>query len=188
MKKFAPLLLLLLAGCQAWLTPPSSPRPLAPPFGEFREFQRDLSIRLDQGGRVDYRVRLSLTPERSRIVLTDAEERPVLTFEHGPGRTEISRTPALPAALSADALIADIQLALWPEPRLRAPLRPPWRLQRDGDTLRLYDGQTLEARVSFQEGERRATPIPVYNARYGYLMLLLPVDGSTPSPSAPAPE
>ncbi|MFP1680189.1 DUF3261 domain-containing protein [Alloalcanivorax sp. C16-2] len=187
MKKLAPLLLLLLAGCQAWLTPPPSPRPLAPPFGEFREFQRELTIRLDDGRRVNYRVRLSLTPERSRIRLTDMQGRPVLTFEHGPGRTEISRTPALPATLSADALIADLQLALWPEPRLRAPLRPPWRLERDGDTLRLYDGQTLEAWVSFQKGEPRVTPIPVYNARYGYLMLLLPVDGSTPSPNAPGP-
>ena len=190
MKKLTPLFLMLflLAGCQAWLTPPSSPRPLAPAFGEFREFQRELTVRFDNGHRVYYRLDLKLTPERSRIRLIDGQGRTVLSFDQAPGNTEISRTPALPSALSADALIADIQLALWPEPRLRAPLQPPWHLERDGDTLRLYEGQALEARVSFQEGDPRSTPIPVYNARYNYLLLLLPVDDSVPSPSAPAPE
>ncbi|MBM7333258.1 MAG: DUF3261 domain-containing protein [Alcanivorax sp.] len=186
--KILPLLLtLLLAGCALWAGPDAVPRPLAPAFGEYRSFQRDLTIRLGDLT-VHYRVSLALTPERTRIRLLADDGEAVLTYEQSPGRSEISRTPGLPARLSADALIGDIQLAFWPEARLQRMVRPPWRLERLDNTLRLYEGRRLEARVSFQGDNPKLTTIPVYNARYDYLLLLVPPGQSAPSPSAPAPD
>lgn len=182
------LLTLMLAGCALWAGPDAVPRPLAPAFGEYRDFQRDLTIRLADGRTVRYRVALTLTPESSRISLLDADGKAVLTYQQSPGRSEISRTPALPPGLSADALIGDIQLAFWPRARLERMLRPPWRLERLDDTLRLYEGRRVEARVSFQGPNPKLTTIPVYNARYDYLLLLVPPGLSAPSPPAPEPD
>ncbi len=166
---------LLLAGCQLWAPPGDSSRPLAPPFGEYREIERDLEIRV--AGRIHHaHCQLSLTPDSTHIVITNAGGELMVAMRHGQGRLEVRRTPRLPPEVSADALIADLQLALWPLPRLRAGLAPPWTLAADGEGRILrFDGVT-EAQVDYQSDEPSSRPLPVYNARYDYLLILSPAD------------
>ena len=66
-------LLVSLQGCQLWADPVRGPRPPAATFGEYREIQRGLEIRV--GDRIHYaQARLGLTPESTHITITDEGE------------------------------------------------------------------------------------------------------------------
>jgi len=134
-------LLVSLHGCQLWGEPVRGARPPAATFGEYREIGRGLEIRV--GERIHYAyARLSLTPESTLITVTDEEGRLMVEMHYGQGRLNVKRTPYLPPEVSADDLIADLQLALWPLERLRAGLIKSIRNSSDG-TGPSYIGETL---------------------------------------------
>lgn len=166
---------LLLGGCQLWADPIRGGRPSALPFGEYRHIERALEIRI--GERIhNAHCILALTPDSTHITVTDEHGQLMLEMQQGQGQLRVKRTPHLPAAVSADELTADLQLALWPLERLRAGLVPPWTLaaDREGRTLR-FNGIT-QARVDYQSEVPSSQPLPVYNAHSDYLLILSPAD------------
>ena len=164
---------LFAGGCQLWSEPVRGARPPAATFGEYREIERDLEIRL--GERIHYAyARLSLTPDSTRITITDEGGRLMVEMQYGQGRLNVKRTPYLPPEVSADDLIADLQLALWPLERLRAGLTPGWTLAADDEGRILRFNGATESRVDYQGDEPSSRPLPVYNARRDYLLILSP--------------
>lgn len=168
-------LLVSLHGCQLWGEPVRGARPPAATFGEYREIGRGLEIRV--GERIHYAyARLSLTPESTLITVTDEEGRLMVEMHYGQGRLNVKRTPYLPPEVSADDLIADLQLALWPLERLRAGLTPGWTLAADNEGRILRFNGATESRVDYQSEDPSSRPLPVYNARHDYLLILSPAD------------
>ena len=168
-------LLVSLQGCQLWADPVRGPRPPAATFGEYREIQRGLEIRV--GDRIHYaQARLGLTPESTHITITDEGDRLMVEMRYGEGRLNVRRTPYLPPEISADDLIADLQLALWPLERLRAGLTPGWTLAADDEGRILRFNGATESRVDYQSEEPSSRSLPVYNARHDYLVILSPAD------------
>ena len=100
----------------------------------------------------------------------------MVEMQYGQGRLNVKRTPYLPPEVSADDLIADLQLALWPLERLRAGLTPGWTLAADDEGRILRFNGTTEAQVDYQSDEPSSRPLPVYNARHDYLLILSPAD------------
>lgn len=168
-------LLVSLCGCQLWAPPGESSRLLAPPFGEHREIQRDLEIRFGEHIH-NAQARLSLTPDSTHIVITNDRDELMVEMRYQQGRLQTRRTPHLPPAVSGDDLIADLQLALWPLARLRAGLTPGWTLAADDEGRILRFNGATEARVDYQHKEPSSRPLPVYNARHDYLLILSPAD------------
>lgn len=168
-------LLVSLCGCQLWAPPDEGNRLLAPPFGEYREIQRGLEIRV--GERIHIaQARFSLTPDATHIVITNEHDELMVEMRYKQGRLQVRRTPRLPPAVSADDLIADLQLALWPLQRLRAGLTPGWTLAADNEGRILRFNGATESRVDYQSDEPSSAPLPVYNARHDYLLILSPAD------------
>ncbi|HAB05643.1 MAG TPA: hypothetical protein DCE35_09555, partial [Alcanivorax sp.] len=85
----------------------------APPFGEYREIQRGLEMRVGDDIHAA-RARFSLTPDSTHIVITNERDELMVEMRYQQKRLQVRRTPRLPPAISADDLIADLQLALWP--------------------------------------------------------------------------
>lgn len=168
-------LLITLWGCQLWAPPGEGSRRLAPPFGEYRQLDRELEIRIDERIHIAH-ARLALTPDSTHITITDPRGRLMVEMQFGQGRLSVKRTPYLPPEISADALIADLQLALWPLERLRAGLAPGWTLAADQEGRILRFNGITESRVDYQSDEPSSTPLPVYNARHDYLLILSPAD------------
>lgn len=168
-------LLVSLCGCQLWAPPDEGSRLLAPPFGEYREIQRGLEIRVGEHIHTA-RARLSLTPDSTHIVITNEGDELMVEMRYQQGRLRVRRTPRLPPAIFADDLIADLQLALWPLERLRAGLTPGWTLAADDEGRILRFNGATEARVDYQSEEPSSRPLPVYNARHDYLLILSPAD------------
>ncbi len=166
---------MLLGGCQLWSDPIRSGRPPAPPFGEHRHIERDLEIRVGESLHTA-RCILELTPDSTHITVTDRHGQLMVEMRHSQGQLRVKRTPHLPAAVSADELIADLQLALWPLDRLRAGLKPPWTLAADGEGRILRFNGITQARVDYQSEEPSSQPLPVYNAQNDYLLILSPAD------------
>ena len=166
---------LFSGGCQLWSEPVRGPRPPAATFGEHRHIERDLEIRVGEHIHIARAV-LALTPDATRITITDQRDRLMVEMRYGQGRLNVKRTPYLPAEVSADDLIADLQLALWPLERLRAGLTPGWTLAADDEGRILRFNGTTEAQVDYQSDEPSSRPLPVYNARHDYLLILSPAD------------
>lgn len=162
-------------GCQLWGEPVRGARPPADTFGEYREIGRGLEIQAGESIYYAY-ARLSLTPDSTRITITDERGRLMVEMLFGQGRLNVRRTPYLPPEISADDLIADLQLALWPLERLRAGLTPGWTLAADDEGRILRFNGTTEAQVDYQSDEPSSRPLPVYNARHDYLLILSPAD------------
>lgn len=168
-------LLLSLHGCQLWGEPVRGARPPAATFGEYRHIERDLEIRVNERIHAARGV-LVLTPDSTRITITDRRGRLMVEMYYGQGRLNVKRTPYLPPEISADDLIADLQLALWPLERLRAGLTPGWTLAADDEGRILRFNGATEARVDYQSDEPSSRPLPVYNAHHDYLLILSPAD------------
>ena len=144
-------------------------------FGEYREIQRGLEMRVGDDIHAA-RARFSLTPDSTHIVITNERDELMVEMRYQQKRLQVRRPPRLPPAISADDLIADLQLALWPLERLRAGLTPGWTLAADDEGRILRFNGTTEAQVDYQSDEPSSRPLPVYNARHDYLLILSPAD------------
>lgn len=176
MRPFLPTLLLatLLSGCQLWVMPPRSVRPLAAPLSEHHQVARLLTI--DWNGHSQrLRCRLITGPGETRMEVLSDTGLAVLRLVQSPAHIEIERSPRLPPSISPDVLLADIQLVFWPADRLAKTLAAPWRLTRHAGGRRLYEGDTLRARVDYQGPDRWRGVATLHNTRYGYRLTLTPV-------------
>jgi hypothetical protein len=134
----------LVSGCGA-LCP--APGPLAAPPRDDAPLLRlppqalGRSLALQQQLTVDVRGQ----PERRLDVMLEADPSAVRLALVGPGgqtaarlewdglRLDETRAPWLPAAVSSERILSDLQLVLWPAAAIRSALPAGWSLVQDGD-------------------------------------------------------
>ena len=133
----------LLAGCATPTVPASDPAPvlrLSPAsLGHELQAQQQLAVTTrGQSHRVD--VLLEVDAAAVRLALVTFGQTAARLEWDGNAFTE-DRAAWLPAAVSGERILSDLQLALWPEAAVRAALPPGWFLDATpaGRTLRQRD-------------------------------------------------
>lgn len=173
------LLAVLLSGCQLWLMPPRSVRPLAAPLSEQHQVAHRLEIHWQEQTQSLHGV-LTTAPGLTRVeVLTDSGQ-PVLQLTQTPTHIDINRSPLLPPPISPDIILADLQLVFWPVDSLEKTLLPPWRLERQAGARQLYEGETLRAQVRYQGPDRWTSRATLDNKQYGYQLTITPEPQAQP--------
>ncbi len=114
---------------------------------------------------------LTVTDERIDVLGLSALGQRVfgLSYE-GPDKMQVQSGPMLPAEVSPERLLADLQLAYWPLPALQAAyLGTRWEISepRPG-SRRLRQAGQLVAEVHYSAIDPWAGPLWLSNFRYGY--------------------
>jgi hypothetical protein len=149
------LALASLAGCSA---PPTRdrradelpPLRLAPAaLGRELALQQRLEFRFD-GRRDSIEAMLEVDAREVRLLLHAAGQSALrLTFD-GTNLVQ-SRAEWLPAALTGERVLDDLQLVFWPLTALRAVLPPGWRIEQTDGVRRLRHGSSEVLRVEYPD-------------------------------------
>lgn len=165
-------LLVVAAGCV------TAPKPAPVP-----DFQLQLSPR-SYGGELELSQRLTVTRDgksHSFDAQLEVDAQAVRIAAVAMGQTFASMTwdgttlqqqvsTHVPAAVTAERILSDVQLAWWPLAAVQAGLPPGWTVEQTGDTRLLSDHGAPVARITY-EGNGPAYPhVRLEHVRHGYVL------------------
>jgi hypothetical protein len=162
----------LLSACAMpghWLTP------LPPASGEARhQVRQQLTLDAPERSLTLQSLLKSSVHGLTLIIMSDAGQR-MFTLQWKPGQPAPRVFGQAPKGMTASGMLADLQLALWPETVLRSGLPSQFRLEDIGATRLLWRGENLVwLRVS--EGkELRNNSMMIYNLPLGYRLRIQPL-------------
>jgi len=156
----------------AWAPQSEEPPLLAPDtLGGSRDAQQIL--RAAFGAReATLRSVVSVSPQKIEMVVLSALGQRAMSLEWNGHDWKVETAPMVPSTLRPEWLVADLQLALWPLPVLRAAYQPAgWEVSEPGGGVRRLrrDGK-LVAEVAYADSDPWHGRYWISNFRYGYAL------------------
>ncbi len=113
---------------------------------------------------------LQVTPAQLRVIALNAVGIRVFTLVYDGVSVQAETVPGLPEQIDPERVLADLQLALWPLPALRAvALGSPWEVTEPADGTRLLKhGGKLFADVRYEGGSPWNGKLTLTNHTFGY--------------------
>ncbi|MDN5861883.1 MAG: DUF3261 domain-containing protein [Salinisphaera sp.] len=163
---------LAAAGC-------APPRPLLPPLtpgslGDSITVRQQLTVRFDGEVR-SMQVALQVAPTDLTLIGLTALGQRLFTLSWAGGQLALKSRVNRIADIDPARILADLQLAYWPLPALRAALPDSLHLEQYGTARVLWrDGELLWF-ASSQTANRWGSTLTLYNARLGYRLTIRPL-------------
>lgn len=169
---FAVATVAALAGC-------APPRPLLSPLppqtlGTSITVRQQVTAYFD-GDRRQLQVALNVAPNDLSLIGLTAIGQRLFTLSWESGHARLHSNIESISKIDPTRILADLQLAYWPLPRLRAALPDDLRLEQYGTARVLWrDGELLWF-ASSETADRWASTVTLYNARVGYRLTIQPL-------------
>lgn len=171
---------LAMAGCvkpPPLLTPPLPPQTL----GDSITARQQVTIRFD-GSERSMQVALKVAPDELTLIGLTAIGQRLFTLSWDGRQAQLSSTLDSIAAIDPQRILADLQLAYWPLPALRAALPNSIHLQQMGTTRLLWRDGRLLWLATGESADRWGSSLLIYNARAGYRLTIQPLSLDEESP------
>ena len=165
-------LTLAVVGCAA-------PRPLLTPMapetlGAVVEVRQQITARFGGDTRT-MQVALKVAPNDLTLIGLTAVGQRLFTLSWNGRHAELVSSVDQLEDMDPARILADLQLAYWPLPALRAALPDGLRLEQYGTARVLWRDSELLWVASSQTTERWTSTITLYNARIGYRLTIRPL-------------
>ncbi len=162
-------------------------------LGASVEVRQQITARF-RGDTRSLQVALKVAPHDLTLIGLTAVGQRLFTLSWNGGETTLVSPVDELEDIDPARILADLQLAYWPLPALRAALPDDLRLEQYGTARTLWrDGELLWF-ASSETAERWASPLTLYNARLGYRLTIEPLalgerkrDLPTEDPDRPSP-
>jgi hypothetical protein len=163
---------IILAGCA---TPGPLIAPLAPrTLGRRVEQRQEVTI-ASHGHTRAFQAALKVASKDLTMIGLTAIGQRLFTLSWNGRATRFKSRFAQPDHFDPKQVLADLELAYWPLPVLRAALPNNLRLQAIGTARLLWRGDTLLWFAASNGPKRWASPMTIYNARSGYRLHIRPL-------------
>jgi len=174
------LLLSLLAGCA--IAPPQLLTPVAPAaLGESVEVRQQVTATVKGRTRV-MQVALKVAPSDLTMIGLSSIGQRLFTLSWNEGETTLTSSLGDVSRLDPTRILADLELAYWPLPALRAALEPDLRLEQQGTVRTLWRNDELLWFASSDTGDRWTSALTIYNASAGYRLDIRPLSAPAVTP------
>lgn len=166
---------LLLVGCATQSTgpaPEASARPLASPAALGGARSANQIVRGALGDReLTLNVIVTVKPDSMSVVGLSAMGVRVFTIRYDGRETKVENTLPIPAQLTPERLLADIQLVYWPLSAIEKPLHDAgWQVSESVSTRRLKHGDRLVAEVHYASADPWQGRSWLVNLEHGYTL------------------
>lgn len=170
-KWIVPLMCVWLVGCHSQSTRPVDV--IAMPLLAVHDFGRSLQLQQRvsgeyPGGRHELLCVLELHRNRVSLVGLSPQGLKLFTLQYDGNTLVIDKSPLVPKQLQPQQVLADIQLALWPEQAIKNHLDRPWRVQQDSRVRELFYENNLAAAVRYEMDDPMQGAFTLTNHNYGY--------------------
>jgi hypothetical protein len=180
LRRALPLAALALAACvtrpQQQAVAPEQP-PLLPPASLDAPHQAQQILRAAFGEHeATLRSVVRTTPQHIEMITLTALGQRAMSIDWNGQDWKVDTAPMVPAALRAESLVADLQLALWPLATLQAAWQPAgWEVSEPGGGVRRlrHEGR-LVAEVHYADADPWRGRYWIANFRYGYALAVQP--------------
>jgi hypothetical protein len=166
------LLLPLMAGCAApgLLLAPLAPRTLG------RRVEQRQEVTFSYHGHTrSFQAALKVAPQNLTLIGLTAIGQRLFTLSWNGRAIRFKSSLNQLKHFEPKQVLADLELAYWPLPVLRAALPKNLRLETIGTARILWRGDTLLWFASSGGPDRWTTPVTIYNARRGYRLHIRPL-------------
>lgn len=166
------LVMLALAGC-SWFSSPPVVKPWLPML-EPAELGRSVAALQKVSGSRDgseyvLLFQLEVDPERLAMVGSTVGGNTLFSLEYSGGNLNTSVSPLVPAQVDPAWVLADLQLAFWPQAAIENGLaQSQFRLQYAPGSRELYFGRERLIRVEYSAGDPWSGPVLFKNYKFDY--------------------